>query len=1018
MYLNNYGVDAVLQLSRNFLKEVMVREAYTRAGEDGNLNAATLPNLVDASGELGIPLPESQGAFRYDNLNFRYRDVNFVHRNSDHTSFAVVTIERASGELLYGNSMTTATQPVDTIDLWLRLAVDNEASTSTRLVIRTSLDPAIDQLIDLFNLDIDISQFEFTFPFELGGLSMGGQTLTLGNPAGAIKALPDGSLAIGLNIRLDGQGEPGINVDTFRQQYTANLLSGGQDWGLSVSRWPIARFVEQIELSSQVSGVENTGQQLDSIDSNGIHISGYGSYDASIGTWGFTFDATATFNVENPGASNSRVVADWTLENVELDSFFGSFLDGIFGFIDSAIGDDGQGNVEILNPASFSSGDGPTGALHVLEARTADARVDFLGQGEASAIADPLMQVNTDSLALGPACGGGFAIGTVTVSNPATSNDTHAPLTANHHTLEGDDAEAFRFISGEQSVVLQAGAQHQVRVGRANNSGDGYHEAELVIRTNAGEKRVALSLYQGHAALAPLPDTLEMDASERRNWCEGARDQRVSKVITLQATGTGAVRVCNVQLTGAGGQWSLSGIQSGDLIPAGEQRQVTLTFAADELDAWHNATLTLNTQPDGAQHQMAITARVRSAARGYMPPGTVIDGLDFAAFGLGGTRLCFRVDDLGRALDFIDRINKDFHGIWGGVEPICCPPPQQPMCLCQDWLSMDLMNLPPGGARIHGGNGALLDQKLLGGSDRIMAPVAHGEAPTLALDIRDTKGHTFEGHMRRWVVSRPAGWTQDAPVDHVTAAGGRIALTSGASLTLLSLDEKGGLQGGDPMALREPPLSLGALGARLLISDRQGLQWLDPASPASKPMPIEAPAFNGLLTLNQYHGKPGHYLVGLQAGHLQVLDLRNPQAPRIIDRAEVSGQPDRGQLAGQHMVLASQNTVEILAWQQGRLRSLGATKVPIDVASMVSNGVDVWVLDSKGAGHVLRLTDDGLAMIGSMTLPEKWRDGLPHGGFSALDGKHWVAGRLDRRGCNVYTVDVAAADLPGKSDRR
>ena len=36
MYLNNYGVDAVLQLSRNFLQKIIIREAYTRPGESGS----------------------------------------------------------------------------------------------------------------------------------------------------------------------------------------------------------------------------------------------------------------------------------------------------------------------------------------------------------------------------------------------------------------------------------------------------------------------------------------------------------------------------------------------------------------------------------------------------------------------------------------------------------------------------------------------------------------------------------------------------------------------------------------------------------------------------------------------------------------------------------------------------------------------------------------------------------------------------------------------------------------------
>jgi hypothetical protein len=441
-----------------------------------------------------------------------------------------------------------------------------------------------------------------------------------------------------------------------------------------------------------------------------------------------------------------------------------------------------------------------------------------------------------------------------------------------------------------------------------------------------------------------------------------------------------------------------------------------VTFkAAATLDTWHNATLTLTTQPDGAQHQIAIAARVRSATHGYMPRDTVIGGLDFAAYGLGGDWLCFRKNDLSRALDIMDKINLDFQGIWRDVEPLCCPSPQQPMCLCQDWLSMDLMDLPPGGlARVSGGAGTLLEQKLLGGADRIMAPVAPDGMPELSLDIRAADGKTFEGHMRRWVVSRPAGWTQDTPVDHVAAAGGRIALSSGPLLTLLSRDAKGGLQGDKPLTLREAPLSLGALGARLVISDRQGLQVLDMTSPDAKPVPIKAPPFNGLLALTQHHGKPGHYLVGLGEGHLQVLDMRNPQAPRSVDRATLTGTPDRGQLAGNHIVLADQHTVEILGWHNGKLQSLGATRVPTDLASFVSNGIDVWVLDSKGTGHVLHLTDKGLVVIGTMTLPAKWQDGLPSGAFSALDAQHWVAGRLDRRGCNVYTVGAAGAALPDK----
>ena len=1023
MYLNNYGVDAVLQLSRNFLQKIIIREAYTRPGESGSPNPASLPN-VDLPGTFSIHLPEGQGVFRYENLNFRYRNVDFVYSSDDDMSFAVVRIERATGELLHGSNANNAA-PVDTLDLWLRLAVDNDASSATRLVIRASLDPAIQQLLEALNdnpslnVDIDISQFEFTFPFDLDGIQMGGQTLTLGNPAGALKALPDGSLAIGLNIQLNGYSPPGINVDTFRQQYTDSLLSGNQDWGLSVSRWPIAQFVSQIDLASQISAVEESGQQLDSIDSNGIHISGYGDYDAPIGTWGFTFDATALFAVENPGASNSRVVANWTLENVELDSSIGSFLDGLIGIIDGAIGDDDQGSVEVMSPASFASNSGPTGNLYVSEVQTADARVDFLGQGEASAIADPRMRVSTTTLALGPRCNGGNPLGNVIISNPATSNQTHAPLTAHHHTIEGADAAAFRILSGGNAVVLKAGNQHQIRVARAPGTADGYHEAELVIRSNAGERRVALSLHQGDAALGPLPDTLEMDGSERRNWCEGARDKRVSKVITLQATGTGALRLCTLQITGAGGQWSLSGAQSGDLIPAGETREVTVTFQADTLNAWHNATLTLHTQPDGTQHQIAITARVRSAARGYMPPGTVIGGLDFAAFGLGGTRLCFRIDDLNRALDFIDKINQDFQGIWRDVEPLCCPPPQQPMCLCQNWLSLDLMDLPPGGlARVSGGAGTRLEQKLLGGADRIMAPVASDSLPELALDIRDAKGHTFEGHMRRWVVSRPVGWTQDTPVDHVTAAGGRIALSSGKQLTLLHRDAKGGLQAAKPLTLRDTPLSMSALGARLAISDRQGLQLLDMTSPDTKPLLIKAPPFNGMLHLTQHQGKPGHYLVGFGEGHLQVLDMRNPETPRIVDRAPLTGNPDRGQLAGNHIVVADQHTVEILGWRDGTLQSLGATSVPTDVASFVSNGLDVWVLDSKGTGHVLRLTEKELVVIGTMTLPDKWQDGLPRGGFSALDAQHWVAGRLDGRGCNVYTVEAAGVALPDEARKK
>ena len=68
---------------------------------------------------------------------------------------------------------------------------------------------------------------------------------------------------------------------------------------------------------------------------------------------------------------------------------------------------------------------------------------------------------------------------------------------------------------------------------------------------------------------------------------------------------------------------------------------------------------------------------------------------------------------------------------------------------------------------------------------------------------------------------------------------------------------------------------------------------------------------------------------------------------------------------------------------------------------------------SGGAGHVLHLTDKGLVVIGTMTLPSKWQDGLPSGAFSALDAQHWVAGRLDRRGCNVYTVGAAGGGVAG-----
>lgn len=193
--------------------------------------------------------------------------------------------------------------------------------------------------------------------------------------------------------------------------------------------------------------------------------------------------------------------------------------------------------------------------------------------------------------------------GDVRVGSNATrrfviENDGTGPTTVTGVTIEGEDAEAFRIVTGNETTTIEPGDSHRIALAFAPES-QGDHRASLRVE-RAEESDVTVDL----TGTGTAPDVeLEPETIRFAN----VTDERVAENLTITNNGTAPLTVEEVRILGPDSDAFGTSFDGPITIDPNESRSVSMTFEqADPVPRFATVHV-MSSDPDQPQRNVWLT---------------------------------------------------------------------------------------------------------------------------------------------------------------------------------------------------------------------------------------------------------------------------------------------------------------------------------------------------------------------------------------------------------------------------
>lgn len=970
MSLSDHDANLVLQLSGDYLEMVVRRFlAY---------------EMSQCLTTRGLSVEVGGQHLRTDGVTFEVTDVGLSTDDSGTT--VDVTISVMNGTLEAGPEDDL--QAVNSTTLSFPMTVGNRSGQANVLVVEVTLPR-------------DRTQ---RFEVDLSPLAAGSVSLSLASDPARIKALSDGTVALGVSFA----GSSGSDFSSFVSDYDdSELETRSDDWALVLDEWTVAQYVENIDPWSNESAVQNLDVELERIGwASGLQLEATAEFDGK--------EICAYANAPPRVTDWEELVFDYTVVNAELcggDSWLNTFKN-VYKKVKQKGLD--EGTIEVLDSLEFGSQSDSMGRLIGREATTDAGELVIYGWGTKHAASQPIAEVEPSEVKLVVGCGSeANPRGTFTVTNAA---DGGPPLDLCTVELASDgEFDLSGPAVGHGNTRLDPGDSAEHEVEYTGSASDPARQTVRVV-TGRGVETVTLRTFTGVGSI-DAQDSLELEGEEEVEDCVCGTMTAVTGLVHVENDSSAPVQVCDVSISSTGdGRWSVEGVYrdtgprtvtEADRLFAGDSGFVEVTYDADTLDEWRSATLTIETS--GNDETVDLRARVNSPDGADVPPREAEDGC-VAGLEVGGRNVCLTSEGIYVVNEMVQRVIEMLFdeyplgdlSVWDGLTPECGP-----RMLCPNFLEVHLDRAPSEYVAEFVGpdGGQRYRERHAGGPATMLVPM-DGEPVEMHQEVGgDVAEGEVTGHVKAWSVQRVASWETDRPLDGLDAVGGRVAALQDGTVRLFDLGERWQPSELGSLQLDVPAAGLVGVGNLLAVYGDDGMVTLRAGGDgfhrlgeAATPLSLLVPAAG--------HSPRRRLAYGVGPDGVSLLDLTDPGRPEVAWTADRSadGPVTTGFATGDTLLLAGNDTVS--RWLVGDDRLEPAGRVDADGVVSVFGGDDTaYALSESGTARILTVTPgDEFAARGVVEFPENWKSVLPYGRPGALGGEAAVARRLDRQGFGVLRL--------------
>lgn len=942
MSISNMNVNTVLQISESYLKTVLQREIAFSV--DPCLD--TQGNVIETGENY---LRAKDAVFEFDNISFSYSGTDL---------FADMEMVKLDGQLEAGNSQNNLSS-ISRYTFKYPISIAVSSSNNTVLEVNVQLDLPNTPTLSFKLFDIDT-------------LNTQKVTLSLANDPARIKQLSSGTLAIGIRFASASGG----NFSDFLNNYNDNELSqSNQHWALILDEWVTNEFVKVVNIDKDREKLRNSDLTLKKITSNKLKIKAKGEYKV-VGWKVYCADTKATMALKNAGTSNSKLVVTYKITKATLCNV--PTNPNVTGVIPKK---DKKDTLLFRSPAHFGDKSDPLGRLYARSVYLESGELILRGDGTQKLPDSPDMDVNVNQLIFAPACSGSTSKQSFSVENRNGSSD-RAPLHICNIEFTGRDKSKFKISHGPTKTQIQAGKKQQYRITYTGSTGQSA-QAKLRISTNDGVQTIDLRAYLGQGVLS-VPNSLTLDAKEEVRDCPpGHSIKKAEGTLMVANNGSGGIEICAIKfVNSSGGHWSYSGLKTGEFIIPGGSQKLTITYRASQLDTWENVELKIHTS--GGSQTVNVKGRVRSAEDDGIYP-TRVGRIDLAAIG-GAETICMGADKLGQMLevwkDIMDIINGrgDKPDLWGDSEPSCCPEPQQPYCLCRNFMEMEIEGLQEKiAAEISSPNGKVFGKKPPESETfSIVSPYPlKGER-----NIRikgDLEAGPVQINIKHWSAMRIGLWKSEEPIYDIAVFDDKVIALAGESLRAFRLQEDGHPEEIWSQELRWSAKGISNLGDLLIGYDMQGHQVLKIGEEGFETMEIGKARNSQIIPATELSTREQRLAFGVGEERIEFLDFTDPVRPDRIWDGETNIEPTSGFFLNKRLVLAGDNGLEVWLIHDGREMSMLSARETGGIISVFGDGYTLYAVTRERQIQTFSVTKKEILRTGEIQFSEDWFELLPLG---------------------------------------
>jgi len=871
-------------------------------------------------------------------------------------------------------------------------------------------------------LTFGLAGLDSTIPLDLGSIEIKGLALSFpaADPAVA-KALPDGSVAIGLVLDAEfdiepleggedaearwihtqrsrlsvgprGSGgfagwptlqPPATDLSKFAA-FDVDLLDLDQnyviDWAVAFDDWVIDAVIRLnvVAIKDQV----RLRLWLRDTSPERLRLGGDGSGVWCDDWWDIGVRADATLGFSGRGG----IEATYEITRATADTCDKDLL--------SALQDSGvhRGRLAVDLPTRVSPASSPLGAMAVNTLGLGSGWVGVGGGPGISAIDPPQLEIDDELIVARPLPGHSVR-GQLWVGNRSAPGRTQRlPLQIGVIRIEGNDAARFSVDpvgADDPQPRVAPGEQTSFHIAIDRND-ELNHEVTAAVLTTGGRRDVPVRFLLAPSSLSAevrRGGTVVRELGCGSDASVPTERSAASFTVTISNAGPGATSLARLSFPSLShGAWWVIAMdvngenqplnKSGDVWrpPAGPPvlapgGVVSIYIGAAEAAADGPPDATTPSGPHSNDGELTATLRMRYSDGDFDVPigagsleADIGVGDDLVGnFGVDGDHICAELAGL-REREEIAQLGGGLEAIVDALQTSCCPPPSPPSCTCIDFLEMESRDALEGVLTLEAGGRDVFEYQFGSDPERLFMPWPGGDTRVALQRSSSTSERPVRMKITRWTASRERVIPSDTAID-------RIELTPNGEL---SLHGEGSvathqLWGTPDATARDRAMASGPTARRAPPFDRDSFAIGDNRITAS----------TSDLHLHDATGRQRHRL----------------QLARPI----VGLTPIRGGL-----VTWDAEGLSVIRQVRGRLVLRGTTAIAEPRGILVA-GNTLFALGKTGASTVFRLGYRDIRAAGRFVVPPQWAKMLPRGAVRTM-GLWAAAVSEDGRSVSVWRL--------------